>query len=285
MVSSHEIALIKCTDCHSQAVGMSGENFNPPNFHYYFNGLIPPDNYTHVADIGSKINSSVHARLVNNTSTGLPTNNKGCLICHTDANYTIDYAGQALNITINESSRLHIWNSEPYCTHCHSLPGEPLLSGPGLPPHNFIDPLMKDNNSLCMKCHGGTDRLDHTVTRGGGSDCISCHVPNDVNISKFARHANVNESDGEGIVTNNDCWTCHYNKDMNQSNVYLCEDCHLNSTGIVHVNTSLIKNDLMHGGMTTCKGCHGPITTGYHQQGTVGPLGFVEIILNKFLIH
>lgn len=138
------------------------------------------------------------------------------------------------------------------------------------------------NNSKCWNCHVTTgeapvDFHSDSVTKGGG-DCISCHVPADVNISKFAGHANINKTDGEGNVTNNDCVTCHYKKDMNRNSVYLCESCHSNSSGIVPVNSSLIMSDFMHG-ITTCKTCHAP--TLYHMKGEAGPLGNVETILKK----
>ena len=135
--------------------------------------------------------------------------------------------------------------------------------------------------ALCLECHGDP----HKVTSAGGTDCIACHS-GDVNISLFGNHSKMNTSDGAGNVTNKDCWTCHYQKDMNRSNVYLCEACHSNSSGVVHVNdTSLVKNDFMHG-MTTCKVCHAPTGgshPGYHQNGTVGPLGLVENILRKMI--
>ncbi len=139
-----------------------------------------------------------------------------------------------------------------------------------------------DNSSECWKCHvitGIKPQNFHSdsITGGGGSDCISCHSPNDVNISKFARHANLNTSDGQGVVSNFDCWTCHYRKDMNRNHVYLCESCHANSSGIVNVtDPSLIMPDFWHG-MTTCKSCHAP--KGYHLNATVGPLGAVESVI------
>ncbi|MCX9082111.1 MAG: hypothetical protein OIN83_07925 [Candidatus Methanoperedens sp.] len=141
------------------------------------------------------------------------------------------------------------------------------------------------NNSNCWSCHvnTGTAPMDFhsdSVTAGGGSDCISCHSPNDVNTTRFARHANLNTSDGgPDNVTNSDCWTCHYQKDMDRNHVYLCDSCHENSSGIVYVtDPALIKTDFMHG-MTSCKTCHAP--NGYHGKGTVGPLGVVENILKK----
>jgi hypothetical protein len=151
--------------------------------------------------------------------------------------------------------------------------------------HPINDPAFANYTAAqCLACHGDP----HRVTLTGGTDCIGCHVDKDVNITKFARHANMNTTDvGPNNVTNSDCWTCHYQKDMDRGHVYLCESCHTNNTGIVKVNdSSLIKSDFMHDS-TTCKTCHAPATPGdptapaYHLNGTVGPLGLVERILGK----
>ena len=140
--------------------------------------------------------------------------------------------------------------------------------------HPVKEPIFTQYTSgQCLECHGDP----HEVTSAGGTDCIACHNPADVNISLFGRHANINYTDGAGNTTNNDCWTCHYQKDMDRDHVHLCDSCHLNSSGIVHVtDPSLIKGDFMHG-MTTCKVCHAPET--YHLNGSVGPLGVVENVL------
>lgn len=148
--------------------------------------------------------------------------------------------------------------------------------------HPIHDPDFTLNTTAeCLACHGDP----HRVT--GGTNCIACHSPGDVNISLFGNHSKINDSNGAMNVTNDDCWTCHFQKDMKRSNVYLCERCHNNSTGIVNVtNASLLKSDFVHG-MTTCKTCHAPSTPGnptapaYHLNGSVGPLGLVEKILRK----
>jgi hypothetical protein len=64
-------------------------------------------------------------------------------------------------------------------------------------------------------------------------DCISCHAASsrkDVNITAFSQgvHLNINTTDGTDLVNNSDCWTCHYQKDMNRSNIYTCVNCHVN---------------------------------------------------------
>lgn len=172
--------------------------------------------------------------------------------------------------------------NETYCRNCHgyTVDRHHLLFVNGT--YQCIDchAIKYDNQNQtyyevirnCLICHPNQNHID----------CITCHSPADVNISLFARHANINTSDGVGNVTNNDCWTCHYQKDMNRNNIYLCDSCHTNSSGIVNVtDLSLIQSDFSHG-MTTCKGCHAPIT--YHSKGTVGPLGVVENILRKMQI-
>ena len=151
--------------------------------------------------------------------------------------------------------------------------------------HPIQEPLFAQYTPAeCLNCHGDP----HKVTSAGGTDCIACHSK-DVNISLFGRHAKINDSNEAGNVTNDDCWTCHYQKDMNRSNVYLCESFHSYNSGIVNVtDPALIKSDLMHGMVTTCKACHAPATPGfptapaYHLNGSVGPLGLVERILEKF---
>ncbi len=137
--------------------------------------------------------------------------------------------------------------------------------------------LYRGGDIYCTGCHtSGTTFKYYRTEINVFDDCISCHVvvENDVNISKFGKHADINKSDGTGVVSNSDCWTCHYKKDMDRRNVYLCDSCHKNNTGVVPVNNaSLIFSKLEHGS-NTCKSCHAPDT--YHVQGTVGPRGRIE---------
>ena len=163
------------------------------------------------------------------------------------------------------------------CRNCHGSSTVTLHHN--LYPTIVCDTCHQMSNDIrnCLICHPTQNHVN----------CIACHSPEDVNsprdvnISLFGRHANINISDGSGNVTNNDCWTCHYNKNMNTSNVYLCESCHINNSGIVPIaDPSLVKSDFMHG-MTSCKDCHAPIK--YHNNGTTGPLGVIDNILKKFI--
>ncbi|MCX9080696.1 MAG: immune inhibitor A [Candidatus Methanoperedens sp.] len=150
------------------------------------------------------------------------------------------------------------------CQSCHiSAPVSHPISDPAFSSYTATD---------CLKCHGDP----HNVT---GGSCIGCHSTNDVNVSKFGRHTDIDISDGAGIVTDKDCGTCHYNKDMNKSHIYLCDACHSNSTGIVSVNDPmLIKGNLSHDAQS-CKSCHAPVK--YHMNGTAGPKGFIDTLLSK----
>ena len=150
------------------------------------------------------------------------------------------------------------------CQNCHTT----APTGHFVQEPNFSEYTVNQ----CLECHGDP----HKVTGGGGS-CIACHSikKNDVNISKFGRHANLNISDGDGVVSDNDCWTCHRNKDMNKNNIYLCESCHINNTGVVPVlDQGLIVEDFSHGPQQ-CKSCHAPVK--YHMDGTVGPKGLMDM--------
>lgn len=102
------------------------------------------------------------------------------------------------------------------------------------------------NDSDCKSCHGSalsgysetSLNLSHSVSVGGGDNCILCHGTNYigappsvtrtfVNISAFDEsiHQNIN-STPPATLNNVDCWACHYNKDMQRENVKKCGDCH-----------------------------------------------------------
>jgi hypothetical protein len=178
-----------------------------------------------------------------------------------DTTYNETYCRSCHGVTADRHHLLVV-NGTHQCTDCHAMKYDSQKQ-------TYYPEVIRN----CLICHSSQIHFD----------CISCHSPADVNISLFAGHSNINTSDGVGNVTNNDCWTCHYQKDMFRSNIYLCESCHINNSGIVPItDPSLIKSDFMHDS-TECRTCHAPIGTGYHLKGTVGPLGVVENILKKML--
>jgi hypothetical protein len=102
------------------------------------------------------------------------------------------------------------------------------------------------NDSNYKGCHGfaisgyseTSLNLSHSVSVGGGDNCIECHGTNYigatpsvtrtfVNISAFDEsiHQDINNTP-PAALNNLDCWRCHYNKDMNRQNVKKCGDCH-----------------------------------------------------------
>ncbi|MBU3966289.1 MAG: hypothetical protein KKG76_02780 [Euryarchaeota archaeon] len=242
------------------------------------------------------------------------TSPKGaCIYCHNDTKHSVIPLGRILQFAPGYRMYGSI-GTNTSCSNCH-YKGDSNYSQMittftssilNIPPeitngtnwkgrssnyYNHSIPSYQDKD--CKACHGsllssGANMSEFQHNVGGGDNCIYCHVPDDVNTSIFARHANMDTTDG-GLnnVTNSDCWTCHYQKDMDRSNVYLCESCHINSTGIVTVtDPALIESNFMHKqDITTCRTCHAPAkppnVPAYHLNATVGPLGLVERILGK----
>ena len=238
------------------------------------------------------------------------TSPKGaCIYCHNDTKHSVTPLGRILQFAPGYKMYGSI-GTNTSCSNCHykydsnysQMIATFTLSILNIPPEitngtnwkgkssgYFNHSLNSYQDQECKQCHGSSLRIganmsefQHDVT--GGDNCIECHVPEDVDISKFAKHADLNKSDGgSGIVTNRDCWTCHFQKDMDKNHVHLCGSCHTNNTGIVPItNESLIMRDFMHDN-TECRTCHAPTASGYHLKGTVGPLGTVEKILRKIL--
>jgi len=93
-----------------------------------------------------------------------------------------------------------------------------------------------DGGNQCTNCHGGDP---HQITFAGGDTCIECHGTNYTGENPMARttlvdvyafnesiHRDINASMPRGSLTNDDCWMCHYQRDMNRQNIRKCGDCH-----------------------------------------------------------
>ncbi len=98
------------------------------------------------------------------------------------------------------------------CTDCHKLIYDNVTQ-------SYTTQVIRD----CLVCHTGQNH----------ENCVSCHLngTNDFNKTAFSSgvHVNINTSEGINSINNSDCWTCHYNKDMNNSTIRKCEDCHTGS--------------------------------------------------------
>lgn len=93
-----------------------------------------------------------------------------------------------------------------------------------------------DGGNQCTSCHGGDP---HRIEFAGGETCIECHGVNytganplarttlvDINAFNASIHRDINATMPQGSLTNDDCWTCHYLKDMNRNNIRKCGYCH-----------------------------------------------------------
>lgn len=102
--------------------------------------------------------------------------------------------------------------------------------------------------SQCLSCHD-----DPHVVKSEVDSCIECHGTNYtgaspsvsdtfVDIGKFntSIHQNINSTVPD-TVTNEDCWTCHYNKNMYRDNIRKCRDCH-KRVGQWHGNANITAN-------------------------------------------
>lgn len=152
----------------------------------------------------------------------------------------------------NDTSNRHhllIPNSTFQCTDCH---------------------IMKYNNQTqsyypevirnCLVCHPGKNH----------DDCVSCHVdgePGDVNRSAFSQgvHIDINTTEGHNSLNKSDCWTCHFDRNMNKSNILQCEDCHTES-GVQAVQAPIVRTHLSAVTKNSCNDCHSKVMVPAGQQ-------------------
>ncbi|MDO8685949.1 MAG: cytochrome c3 family protein, partial [Clostridiales bacterium] len=146
-------------------------------------------------------------------------------------------------------------DSRPSCPTCHNVHGtnypkmtkNDLAIGYGSDSNGTYGIIGNDNftynlnfrplerDLYCKACHG-KDIKYYRNEINLFDDCVSCHIDNIDNIDNISLvnrtafsqgvHVNISTIGGTGVINNNDCWTCHFNIDMNRSNISLCEDCH-----------------------------------------------------------
>jgi hypothetical protein len=111
-------------------------------------------------------------------------------------------------------------------------------------------------------------------------DCISCHadgLPGNHSIKDFNKtafgqgvHQNINTTEGVNLTNNSDCSTCHFNIDMNRSNISRCENCHIGNGSSLAKNAPKISTHLPAVTNYSCNDCHSKVKS---DPG----LGFVDI--------
>ncbi|HEY9246960.1 MAG TPA: hypothetical protein VIO11_08955, partial [Candidatus Methanoperedens sp.] len=120
--------------------------------------------------------------------------------------------------------------------------------------------LSPGSDVFCNGCHtSGTTFKYYRNEIKVSEDCISCHVDGalkDVNKTAFGQgvHVNINITEGSGLVTNKDCWSCHYDKDMNKSHIYTCVNCHVQ--GVLPRAPQVTSHRPEKTNKTTCEACH-----------------------------
>ena len=122
----------------------------------------------------------------------------------------------------------------------------------------------------CNSCHGSDTTYKYYRNEINlFEDCISCHVDNVDNIPNISLvnrtafsqgvHVNINITDGTGRVNNSDCWTCHFNRDMNKSNIYQCADCHTGSGTPQAPQAPKVRTHLPAVTNYSCTDCHSKV--------------------------
>ena len=119
----------------------------------------------------------------------------------------------------------------------------------------------------CGACHAsGQQARYYRYEINLFEDCVSCHVdgsPGNVNRTAFTQgvHVNINKTEGNGLVNNSDCWTCHFNKDMNRSNIRQCNYCHTGSAKPEALTAPIISTHVSGVKITnySCADCHSKV--------------------------
>ena len=224
---------------------------------------------------------SEHYPSGNNISLLPGDNLAACIQCHNKSQMKVSYENPD-NLFTNYSivshygkNRTDMHNSnETNCSYCHQNPSE----------FNdiFVNPLniqiTHNNGNSCYLCHresGQTDGRIHDspLVGGAGGACLQCHSTGGgapvVDETDLGDHKNLSGIGGTGVLTNEDCSTCHYNNPhtgTNPTNTYYCIDCH-NKTqqlGNSSIRSTKKFDDKKHGEIT-CINCH--IADGIYHQG------------------
>ncbi len=275
-----------CPECHQAGIP-AGNNSN------FTTAFLIPNPVRHSSD---PANGSLWGNHWTNTST-----KSACIYCHNKTLHNVKPLGRILEWSPAYVMKSPIGNGSS-CAGCHykedanytamvsafryarlEIPSE-ITNGTdwnGTSANYFNHSIESYTDSHCKQCHGSLlsrnatmSEFVHNVGGGAGEACIGCHSSlkgnyTGLNMASFGSHLNINRSDGDNLLTNEDCKTCHYNfnyTDMMKSGfttlTYICTDCHIqgNYSAPVIINHKPPKTPLGPGsGVTTsayCSTCH-----------------------------
>lgn len=245
-----------CVDCHE--IGVPG--FNAP--------IIP--NMKHSSNIN---NGSIWGNYWNSEKAN------SCKYCHGNTMHDMIALGKIYNLTDDPTNlKKGAVDTTTWCADCHYngtansyyngdlwSPIPPLIDTKNTNNDAWIDHnsylTTGYNDIVCKSCHSmigeyaiTSANYTHSIGEVSGDACIECHGTNytgespgvsntfvDIGIFNNSIHRDIN-STPIYTVNNNDCWTCHFNKDMSRQNVRKCGFCHLNTKqwhGDANVTTNL----------------------------------------------
>ncbi|NJD53673.1 MAG: hypothetical protein FIB07_12485 [Candidatus Methanoperedens sp.] len=268
-----------CEACHDLVKlnpGLNDDDQEYPNItsHYAQLPLVPTENYCdycHGPDASSLFQAPYRniTSFYHNSSNDSFSGNSTCRTCHTRTDVTADPLAKNdsnfHNLTTEYGDvKINDTGVVANCVDCHVDHNTTFVNAPS-PSHNITGM----NLTHCYLCHGnkvtGTNvQKLHDVRSNITTDCISCHQQNEVNVSVFGSHMNINLTGGQDNITDDDCKTCHFGSqtgelDMvpggaNRNNTYYCEDCHENNS--LPGAPDVISHRPGKTNKTSCEDCH-----------------------------
>ncbi len=251
-----------CYYCHNESnvIGILS-NFNNSNLHNN-----PPI-----------IVSSIGSNFINNISAGYFNGNKD-YPTNIHWNHLDDFGSLKRGVggmfDYNKDGTINSSDSFQSCPACHNVHGTnyPKMTKNALAISYSADSngtfgyigsdayLSPGGDIYCNGCHtSGTTFKYYRNQKKLYQDCISCHstsMTKDFNLTAFGQgvHVNISRTEGTGLVNNNDCWKCHYQKDMNRSNIYTCVNCHVAS--VISDAPQITSHKPEKTNKSACEDCH-----------------------------
>ncbi len=217
-----------CSDCHKTPSGGNAA-LACVNCH---NDITTTDSYLSPRYGQDRHYSNVTCNDCHGTLTSLTTK-PSCTTCHPRPGSILN--GTAIPDSIENTS--HSLSQTVACGLCHNREHDvkSLQTLDATVCRSCHPGINHDGGNQCTTCHGSDP---HRITFAGGDNCVGCHGTNytganplakttlvDINAFNDSIHQNINNTPPK-TVNNNDCWMCHYQKDMNRQNIRKCGDCH-----------------------------------------------------------